>query len=346
MKPAPGFMLGARRVGADAAPLVIAEVGINHDGDVAKALQLVDAAADAGCECVKMQCHIPDDEMVPNSVIPGNASESIWDMMQRCALDEADERRVQRRASERGILYLSTPFSRAAADRLAGLGVPAFKIGSGECNNYPLVEHVAAFGRPVLLSTGMNDIASIEPAVAILRSAGVPFAVLQCTSMYPTPYEEVHLGALAELSAAFPDAVLGLSDHSLGIHTAVAAVALGARILEKHFTVDRKWPGPDVPISITPAELTELMAGADAVYRALGSGKSIRPGEEPTIAFAYASVVAIRPVGAGETLTRDNVWVKRPGTGEIRAADYPSVLGRTAVREIPSDSQLSWGDLA
>jgi sialic acid synthase SpsE len=341
----PEMLLGHRLVGDAHAPLVIAEIGINHEGDFAKAVRMVDDAHAAGCECVKFQCHVIQDEMIPNDVVPGNARESIWDIMSRCALSEDEERRLKAYVEARGMLYLSTPFSRAAAVRLESLGVAAYKIGSGECNNYPLVRHIASYGKPVLLSTGMNDLGSIAPAVEILRSGGVPFGLLHCTSMYPTPYERVRLGALADLRATFPDAVLGHSDHSLGIHTSIAAVALGARVLEKHFVSDKTWPGPDVPISLDPAELRDLIEGSRAVHLALGGRKDILAEEQPTIDFAYACVVSVRPIAEGETLTMDNVWVKRPGTGEIRARDFERVLGRAARRAIPKDRQLAWSDL-
>jgi N-acetylneuraminate synthase len=323
----------------------MAEIGINHEGNFEKAIQMVDDAARAGCECVKFQCHVIDDEMIPNSVVPGNAKETIWEIMSRCALPEADDVRLKKYVEDSGMIYLSTPFSRAAAERLERMGVPAYKIGSGECNNYPLIRHIAAFGKPVILSTGMNDIRSVEPAVAILRQADVPFALMHCTSMYPTPYDKVRLGALRDLAAAFPDAVLGLSDHSLGNYTCFAAVPLGASILEKHFTSDRTWPGPDVPISVTPSELQQLIEGTKAIQAALGGHKTILPDEKPTIDFAYACVVSICEIRAGEDLTEKNIWVKRPGTGEIKAVDYERVLGKKARSNIAQNTQIKWTDL-
>jgi sialic acid synthase SpsE len=334
-----------RIVADDRPPLVIAEIGINHEGDVAKARRMVDDAASAGCECVKFQCHVIDDEMIPNDVVPGNATETIWNIMARCALSEADDRMLKTYAEGRGLIYMSTPFSRAAADRLESMDVPAYKIGSGECNNYPLVRHIASFGKPVILSTGMNDLESIRPAVEILRSAGVPYALTHCTSMYPTPYSKVRLGAIPQLRDTFPDAVVGLSDHSLGNYTCLAAVALGARILEKHFTSDKSWPGPDVPISMDPAELRDLVRGSRAIFEALGGEKTILPDEQPTIDFAYACVVTTREVNAGDVFSRDNVWVKRPGTGEIKARDYERVLGSRAARTLPPNAQVSWKDI-
>jgi sialic acid synthase SpsE len=339
------LQIGSRRIGPGEPPFVIAEIGINHEGDFAKALRMVDDARAAGCECVKFQSHVVEDEMIPNDVVPGNATESIWEMMKRCALGEDEERRLKRYVEERGMIYLCTPFSRAAAERLRAMDLAAYKIGSGECNNYPLIRHIAAYGRPVILSTGMNDLASIAPAVEILRAAGVAYALLHCTSMYPTPYERVRLGALRELAARFPDAVLGLSDHSLGNYTCFAAVALGASILEKHFTSDKGWPGADVPISIDPRELRELVEGSRAIDLALGGTKEILADEQPTIDFAYACVVSVRAIAAGETLSRENIWVKRPGTGEIKAVDYERLLGKVARRAIPPDTQLRWADL-
>jgi sialic acid synthase SpsE len=339
------FTIGDRSVGPEHPPLVVAEIGINHEGDVAKAHKMVDDAADAGLECVKFQTHVVEDEMIPNDVVPGNADEPIWDMMIRCALSEEDEREVKAHVEERGMIFISTPFSRAAADRLAALDVPAFKIGSGECNNYPLVKHIASFGKPVILSTGMNDVASITPAVEILREAGVGFAVLHCTSLYPTPPEQVRLGALAVLGQAFPDAVLGLSDHTTTIYPCLGAVALGASVLERHFTSDMSWPGPDIPVSSTPAEFTQLVEGSRLIHAARGGGKEILADEKPTIDFAYACVVTTVDVAAGEPLTEANIWVKRPGTGEIKAVDYHKVIGRVAARALPAASQVRWDDL-
>jgi len=341
------MQIGSRTLGPDHPPFVIAEIGINHEGDAGKARRMIDDAAAAGCECVKFQSHVIEDEYVPaaGKVIPGNAKESILEIMKRCAFDEQTERELKAYTESRGLLYLSTPFSRAAANRLERMGVLAYKIGSGECNNTPLVDHIASFGKPVLVSTGMNDIESVARTVEILERRQVPYGLFHCTSMYPTPYAKVRLGALPQLAARFPRAVLGLSDHSLGIYTCLAAVALGARLLEKHFTSDSSWPGPDVSISITPEELRQLIVGARAVFEALGGEKTVLPEEQPTIDFAYASVVTTHSVRAGEKLTRDNLWVKRPGTGEIHATRYEEVLGRVAQRDIVKDSLVSWSDI-
>lgn len=337
--------ISGRKIGPDYPPLVIAEIGINHEGDIKKAIQMVDDAHSAGSECVKFQSHVITDEMIPNAVIPENASESIWDIMSRCALTENEEIYLKKYVESKGMIFLSTPFSREAAIRLEKMGVPAYKIGSGECNNYPLIEHIAKYGKPVILSTGMNDIMSIEPAVEIFRNTDIPFALLHCTSIYPTPYSKVRLGALHDLHHAFPDAILGLSDHSIGNYTCFAAVAMGASILEKHFTSDKNWPGPDNPISIEPHELKDLIRGSSAIHEALGGKKEILLEEKPTIDFAYACVVSTQDIAKGDVLTNQNIWVKRPGTGEIKARHYCDVLGKIVSRNIERNQQLRWVDI-
>lgn len=332
-------------IGPGNPPLVIAEVGINHEGDVDKALQLVDAASAAGAEVVKFQCHITDKEMVPTDMTPGNISnEKLWDIIKRCELTESEERRVQAYCASKGLMYLSTPFSREAADRLADMGVPAFKIGSGECNNLPLLDHIAGLNKPVILSTGMNDLDSVKRSVALLQGR-VPLALLHCTSMYPTPYDKVRLGALTELLLEFPGVPIGLSDHSMGIWTCLGAVSLGACILEKHFTISRTWPGPDTGISIEPDELHNLIIGSRAVWQARGGGKSIEPEEKQVSDFAYATVVSIAPIKVGETFSMANTWVKRPGTGSINSSRFQEILGLRATQNIPADVHIKPEDI-
>jgi len=341
------FKIEDREIGDNNPPFVIAEIGINHEGSFDKAVRMVNDAYDAGCECVKFQCHIIEDEMasIAKKIIPGHTTESIWEIMQRCALNQEQEREIQKLVRSKGMIYLSTPFSRAAAIRLESMDVPAFKIGSGECNNYPLIKHIAQYGKPIILSTGMNDIPSISKSVDILRKARVPFALTHCTSLYPTPYHQVRLGAISELKQNFPDAVVGLSDHTKDNFSCLASIPMGARILERHFTSDKKWPGPDINISMSPQDLSELIKGASAIFKMLGGQKEILLDEQPTIDFAYSCVVAIAKIKKGEPLTTNNIWVKRPGTGEIKAKDFENILGRIAVSEIKPDTQISWEDI-
>jgi N-acetylneuraminate synthase len=265
--------------------------------------------------------------------------------MKRCSLSEKDEYFLKKYVESKNMIYLCTPFSRKAADRLEHMGVFAFKIGSGECNNYPLIEHIAKFRKPIILSTGMNDIDSISKSIKIIDGANIPYAILHCTSIYPTPYSKVRLGALAVLKKEFPKAVLGLSDHSIGNYTCFASIPLGARILEKHFTSDKKWKGPDIPISISPKGLQDLLFGSKAIFNALGGEKNILIEEKPTINFAYACVVAIRDINTNERFSHNNIWVKRPGTGEIKATDYDKLIGKTAKRPIKNNKQIKWQDI-
>ncbi len=344
----PTFSIAGRKIGEDYAPLVIAEIGINHGGSMMKAKRMIRDAKKAGAECVKFQAHVIEDEMIPaaEKIVPGHAKKSIWDIMQECAFSEKEDRELKRYVEKLGLIYLSTPFSRAAADRLHRMKVPAYKIGSGECNNYPLIEHIARFGKPIILSTGMNDIASIRRSVAILRKHHVPYALMNCTSMYPTPYDKVRLGGIAELREAFPDAVVGQSDHSLGNYSCFGAAALGASILERHFTSDKKWKGPDIAISMDPVELKDLIRGSKAIWQARGGSKTVLKEERDTIDFAYACVVSISPIKKGERFTKKNLWVKRPGTGQIKAVDYEKILGKRAARILQADVQLKRVDIA
>ena len=320
------FMIGDREIGSK--PFVIVEIGINHEGSMDKAIKMIDDACDAGAECVKFQCHVIDDEMAGDAknVIPGNATVSIHDIMSRCAFNKDQERELMEYTESKGAIFMSTPFSRAAANRLESMGVKAYKIGSGECNNYPLIEHIAKFGKPIIISTGMNDISSISPAIDILRKYKLPFVINQCTSMYPTPYDMVKLNGLKDIEYQYPDAHLGLSCHSIGIWSCIGAVPFGATVFEKHFTSDKKWEGPDVPISINPEELSDLLVGLDAVSKCIPGKKEILPEEQVTIDFAYASVVSIKPIVKGEKLTALNVWVKRPGTGDFLAKEYDTLI--------------------
>lgn len=337
-----------RKIGHNYKPLIIAEIGINHEGSIKKARRMVDDAAKAGCECVKFQSHVIEDEMIPaaDEVVPGNAKESIYQIMKRCALTEKEEIQLKKYVEKKGMIYLCTPFSRAAGDRLHKMNVLAYKVGSGECNNYPLIEHIAKFGKPIILSTGMNDIPSVKIAVKILEKYKTRYILLHCTSMYPTPYNKVRLGALEELKKNFPKAVVGLSDHSLGIYTSLAAVALGASVIEKHFTSSMRWKGPDIPISITPPLLNQLILGSVAIWQARGGKKGILEEEQPTIDFAYACVVSIKDIKKGEVFTKKNVWVKRPGTGEIKAVHFAELIGKKATKNIGVNEQLRWKDIS
>ena len=336
------FFIGNREIGPGCDPLVIAEIGINHEGSLEVAIEMANCAIDAGAEVIKHQTHIVSDEMSNEArlVIPGNTDVSIFEVMDRCSLNEHDERKLMQHVLARNAIFISTPFSRAAADRLNSFNVPAYKIGSGECNNYPFIKYVAKFGKPLIVSTGMNDIESIRPTVEIMRKQNVPFALLHCTNVYPTPPEIIRLNSISELQSAFPDAVVGLSDHSLTNFPCLGAVALGAAILERHFTDSLNRPGPDIVCSMDGPALRELVEGSKIIRNATGGGKVATDAEGPTIAFAFASVVATRNILKGETLSSKNIFPMRPAGGDFGPVDYEGLLGKRASRDIEGGFQL------
>ncbi len=342
----PFIEISGRKIGRDYPPLVIAEIGINHEGSLKVAKEMVDAAHRAGVEMVKHQTHVVEDEMskAAKSVIPGNADVSIYEIMERCALNEQDELELKNYVESKGMIFLSTPFSRAAAERLNKFDVPAFKIGSGECNNYPLLEHIAKFGKPVILSTGMNTIESVTKAIKVFRKYNTPIAILHTTNLYPTPFHLVRYGAMLELHEAFPELVFGLSDHTLNNNACLGAVALGASILERHFTDYMQRTGPDIVCSMDEQECVNLIKGSEEIWSMRGGTKAPAKEEKVTIDFAFASVCAIRNIKKGEILSEENIWVKRPGTGKILAEKFNDVLGKRAVRNIEEGEHLDFFD--
>jgi N-acetylneuraminate synthase len=342
----PFIEIAGRKVGQDYPPLVIAEIGINHEGSLQVAKEMVDAAQRAGVEVVKHQTHIVEDEMsgTAKEVIPGNADVSIYEIMERCSLNEADELELKNYVESSGMIFISTPFSRAAAERLKKFDIPAYKIGSGECNNYPLLEHICSFGKPVILSTGMNTIESVQKAVAIFDKHNIPVALLHTTNLYPTPIHLVRFGAMTQLHNAFPDKVFGLSDHTLNNNACFGAVALGASILERHFTDFMQRLGPDIVCSMDEKACSELIISSNEIWQMRGGTKEPAKEEQVTIDFAFATLCSISDIKKGELLTKKNIWVKRPGTGKILAEHFESVLDKKATRDIKNDEQLTFED--
>jgi sialic acid synthase SpsE len=335
------------KIGSQHKPIVIVEIGINHEGVLDTAFQMVDAAYKSGAEIIKHQTHVVEDEMSSEArkVIPGNADVSIYDIMERCALSEEDETRLKNYVESKGMIFISTPFSRAAADRLERMGVSAYKIGSGECNNYPLIEHIASFGKPMIVSTGMNNITSVRKMVDILERFKIQYALLHTTNLYPTPSRLVRFGAMQELQKEFPNAVIGLSDHTTSNLACFGAVALGADILERHFTDSMDRSGPDIVNSMDPQALRELIEGSIELAKMRGGKKEATKEEQVTIDFAFATVVSIQDIKKGDKFTKENIWVKRPGTGEIHAENYNDILGRVSIANIQCDKHIKWSDV-
>ena len=341
------ILIQDRKIGLDYPPLVIVEIGINHEGSLETAFQMVDAAWKSGAEVIKHQTHVIEDEMSKDAlkVIPGNSNISIYEIMKKCALNEEDEIKLKEYVESKGMIFISTPFSRSAADRLERMNVSAYKIGSGECNNHPLIRHIASFGKPMIVSTGMNDIKSVEKTVNILKSFTIEFALLHTTNLYPTPSHLVRLGAMEELLKKFPDLVIGLSDHTTSNLACFGAVALGASILERHFTDKMDRPGPDIINSMDPVSLKELIIGSEEIAKMRGGRKEAAKEEKITMDFAFATVVSIKKINKGDKFSNENIWVKRPGTGQIPAEDFDDIIGKEAKNDIAIDSHLKWEDI-
>jgi N-acetylneuraminate synthase len=331
------IVIAGRRIGPGHPCFVIAEAGINHNGDVAIASDLVRAAAEAGADAIKFQTHFPEHEMLRGGVTAAYVGESLFDLLTRTALSRDAHFMLRDLAAQHGIVFLSTPFSREAADFLETVGVPAFKTGSGELTNLPLQRHIARKGKPMIVSTGMSTPDEIEAAVQAIRAIGTPFALMHCTSTYPTPFEHVELDCIPALQRTY-EVPVGFSDHTLGDFMAFAAATLGANLFEKHFTLSRSLPGPDQQGSMEPAELTSCERHSRD-HAARGSTKTIQPGEQGVRNMALHSVVSVRDIPAGATIAAADVWVG--GRAGIPARQLDEVIGR-GKRAIPHDRLVRW----
>ena len=338
--------IGNRSIGPNEPPLIIAEIGINHGGSLDVAKSMVDLIVNSGCECVKQQTHIIEDEMTEEAkaIFPPNANKSIWDVMKECSLKLDEEQELKEYAENLGLIWISTPFSRMATDFLDEINVPAFKIGSGEADNLPLINHIAQKGKPIIMSTGMQSIKSLKNSVNILEKSGVEYALLECTNLYPSPPEIVSLQGIRELKEAFPKAMVGFSDHSIGPHIALASVALGACIIERHFTDTRYRGGPDITCSMDPAELRLLVDRSVEIHKALMNPKQRTEPEEDVYKFARASVVADRDMAAGHIITEKDIWVRRPGSGEIPGYKYNDIIGKKLRLDVKKNHQFKWSN--
>lgn len=342
------MIISKRKIGYNHEPVFVAELGINHNGNLKTAFKIVDSAKECGVEILKHQTHVIEDEMSGEAkkVIPGNSDKSIYEIMEGCSLNEKDEKELMDYVKTQGMIFISTPFSRAAADRLEKFDVPAYKIGSGECNNYPLIEHIAKFKKPIILSTGMNTIETIRPAVEIFENYGLDYALMHTTNLYPTPYHLVRLGSLIQLKEEFPNAVIGLSDHTDNNYSAYGALAIGASIIEKHFVDSKKRPGPDISCSVEPGDVKKIIEASKILFQERGGNKNdLLKEEKITSDFAYATVVTIKDIKKNDKLSMENIWVKRPGTGKILAKDFNSLLGKKVNKDLLRDTHLRPEDI-
>ena len=339
------FKIKSKLIGNKQPVFIIAEVGINHNGSYQIAKKLVDVAKQAGADCVKFQTHITEKEMIKTNITPGKISKkTLWSIIKNCELTEKDEFKISQYCKDKKIIFLSTPFSIEAVDRLEKIRMPAYKIGSGELTNIPFLKYIAKIRKPVILSTGMSEMNEIKSAVSLFKKHKAPLALLQTTSVYPSDYGDINLGVIVQYSKIF-NVPVGISDHSIGIYTALGAVAKGASIVEKHITLDKKMPGPDQRLSLEPIELKELVKGCRAIKLALGNSKKILKKELPVLRFARESVVAKTKIRKYEIFSEKNLTTKRPNTGQIPAKNFYKILGKKAKKDIPESKQLSYSDI-
>ena len=335
------------KIGENFEPLIIPEIGINHNGDLNTAFKMVDAAKRAGAKIIKHQTHIPDDEMSEEAkkIKPENSKRNIYNIIEDCSLSFEKEYKLTQYCKKKKIIFISTPFSFKAVDRLVKFNVPIFKIGSGEIFNFPLLDYISKFKKKLIISSGMASIEQLKNTVSFLKKRNVDFAILHTTNLYPTPDNLIRLGSITQLREKFKNNIIGLSDHSSSNYSCFGAVALGASIIEKHFTDTFKRSGPDISCSIDEIGLKELIKGCNIISKQRFGDKNLLKEEQVTRNFAYASVVSRRKIEINEILSLKNITVRRPGTGDFGAAEFKNLLGKKVRSIIKKNTQIKKRDL-
>ena len=339
--------IGSIKISKDYPPLIIPEIGINHNGKIDVACKIVLSAKRAGAKIVKNQTHIANDEysVEAKKIVPDNSKRNIFDLVKSCQLSIEDEFKLKKYTESLGMEYLSTPFSRQAVDRLIKLNIKAIKIGSGECNNYPLIKYICKFRKPIILSTGMCNISEISKTVNILKKNKIIFALNHCTNIYPADYAHARLNFIHTLKKKFPNNPIGLSDHSRDNLIALASIPMGVNMIERHYVDHKKRGGPDVSSSMNFRELKDLILKSRSIFSALKDKKEILIKEKSVAKFAFASVVSVKNIAKGEQLDYKNIWVKRPGTGHFLAKDYEKLIGKKAKNNICTNTQIKKSDV-
>ena len=336
------FKISNRTVGPKYDPLIIAEIGINHNGSLDKAIAIADSAIKYGAEVIKHQTHIPDEEMSLESrkAIPGNSKNSIYSIIKKCALNEKNEYKLMKYILSKKKIFISTPFSKAAVDRLVRFKVPAFKIGSGEWNNLELIKYVCKFRKPIIMSTGMSNIKDLFKTVNFINNKKIPLALLHCTNVYPTPLDKSRLNSITEMQKCFKNNIIGYSDHTIGLYASYAALSLGAKIIEKHYVDEFSRKGPDVSCSMNKNQLKELLKASRLIPHSLPGRKEPIKEEFVTMNFAFASVVSKTFIKKGSSLNKNNICLKRPGNGNFLTNDFSKLLGKKTLSDIPPNVQI------
>ena len=340
------FKIEKRIVSQKYKPLIIPEIGINHNGSLETAIKIVDAAKRAGAEIIKHQTHMPDFEMSVEAkkIKPGNSKRNIYDIILKSTLSEEDEYKLFRYVKKKGMIFLSTPFCREASDRLNRFGVNAFKIGSGEMNNIPLIDHISKYNKPMIVSTGMHSLKNVEKTVNFLKRKKANFALLHTTNLYPTPDHLVRLNSINQLKEKFSNIQIGLSDHTQSNISAIGAISLGATIIEKHFVDKKTRKGPDISSSMDENQLKDLIKDSEIIFRQIKGDKESLKEEQVTRNFAFSSVVSIKEIKKGEKFSLKNLWVKRPGTGYLSSDKLNKIIGKKAKRTILKNYQIKKND--
>lgn len=327
---------------------IIAEIGVNHNGSLDLAFQSIKEAKKCGADAVKFQTFKAEKLVVSNAQKANyqnrntDAQESQLDMLKKLELNYKDFVLIKEYCHEMQIDFLSTPFDEESAEFLNSLNIDAFKVSSGDMNNIPFLQQLDQYQRPIILSTGMADLEEVRYSVQSIKNS--PLVLLHCTSDYPAPIEEVNLRVIHTLQQEFRT-IVGYSDHTKGIEVSIAAVAMGASIIEKHFTLDKKLPGPDHESSLNPEEFASLVHSIHIIEKAMGDGvKRCMPSEESTKIAARKSLVLARDKKGGEVLGKEDIAIKRPGTG-IEPRFYHDIMGKVLLRDIDSDHVLTWRDL-
>jgi sialic acid synthase SpsE len=339
------FKIADRPVGDGHPVFIVAEACDNHLGDMTAAREMALRAKLAGADAVKYQHHLPDEEMLPDTPQSSNMAEPLYDFLMRHALTFGQHKELRSYCDEIGIQYMCTPFSYTAAAQLCDAKLlDVIKIGSGEMTDIPSLVRMADFGLPMILSTGMSSWGEIGETHAALAAKRVPMSLMNCVSEYPPAYKDINVNVIGRLKERFPDAVIGHSDHSPTLYTSFAAVAVGAKVIEKHVILSKLMPGPDQSVSIDFAELADLVRGIRIIEAASGSERTLHEREKEIRHWAFRSVVTLRAIKAGETIDQSMIWSKRPGTG-IPSKEMPKIVGRRARVDIAANALLKWEDL-
>ena len=336
--------IAGKKISKNSKCFIIAEAADSHLGNLEVAKEMALQTKLAGADAIKYQHHLPDEEMLKEIPLSDNFEEPLYDFLIRNALSIDQHAELKQYCADIGIIYLCTPFSYKAALELYEIGVDCFKIGSGEMTDIPSLEKIAELGIPMILSTGMSTFEEIDETYRVLKNVGVDFALMNCVSEYPPHYEDMNLGTIPMMLERYPDILIGHSDHTPDLYTCYVAVAFGAKIIEKHIILDKTQRGPDQSVSIDMLDLRNLVDGIRKVEMSLGNQKFVHDEEKQIRTWAHRSIVTIKNVKKGESLTLESIWTKRPGTG-IPANKIKDVLGKKAKIDLPKNHLIKWEDI-